>query len=287
MSLVPRGSPQKLVPRQRNMSFQLQYLYDDPLAVAKTYALKIAGQATSREKLFTMFVEGGPLSHIKTLPTTLNQLQVKAGTPIYATGREDSGKEHSGKSVLINACTEDPGNAPRVYYLPWSRKSIYRLTPKPATSESLDGNLFFTANLDGCMVSIMGTPEEPTIYHSNAAGLDYDPNLTRLLENLAKIDEMRKGVATFASMPKKGKPLSQTTQNPKHFDFLAYDQGSLQIMVPGNTLIQDLSYGAVFGVRKQRVWTFYKQSYEVLARKEMNGGKWVRYSVNYAKQLWP
>ena len=121
-----------------------------------------------------------------------------------------------------------------------------------------------------------GTPEEPTIYHSNAAGLDYDPNLTGLLENLAKIDDMRKGVATFASMPKKGKPQNQTTQNPKHFNFLAYDQGSLQIMLAGNTLTQDLSYGAVFGVRKQRVWTFYKQSYEVLARKEMNGEKWVR-----------
>jgi hypothetical protein len=268
------------------MSFELQDLYDNPLAVAKTYALKMAGQATVRERLFTVFVEGGPLSHTIKLQTTLNQLQVKAGTPVYAIAKEDSGKEYSGKSVLINAFTEDPGNAPRVYYLPWAKKSIYRVTPKPATSETLDGNLFFTANLDGCMVSIMGTREEPTIYHSNAAGLDYDPNLTGLLENLAKINEMRKGVATFASMPKKGKLQNETTQNPKHFDFLAYDQGSVQFSV-GETLIQNLSYGAVFGVRKQGVWTFYKQSYEVLARKEMGGEKWVRYSVNYAKQLWP
>lgn len=263
------------------MSFQLQDLYDNPLAVAKIYALKIAGQAETREKLFTVFVEGGPLSYVKTLPTTLNQLQVKAGSPVYATGKDDSAT-----SVLINAFTEDPGNAPQVYYLPWAKKSIYRLTPKPPTGETVDGNLFFTANLDGCMVSIMGTPEAPTIYHANAAGLNYDPNLTGLQENLAKIEQMRKGVATFASMPKKGIPLNQAMQDPKNFDFLAYDQGSHQIQV-GETLIQNLSYGAVFGVRKKKVWMFYKQSYEVLARKEMNGQKWVRYSVNYARQFWP
>jgi hypothetical protein len=45
--------------------------------------------------------------------------------------------------------------------------------------------------------------------------------LTGLLETLAKINEMRKGVATFARMPKKGKDPNQSTQNPKHFDFLA------------------------------------------------------------------
>jgi hypothetical protein len=267
---------------QTKMSFQLKDLYDDPLAIAKTYALKIAGKAGVREKRFpSVYVEAGPLSYTETLQTTFGQLQVKAGTPVYATGQEDTAT-----SAIINTSLENPGNAPRVYYLPWGIKSIYRVTPKAATGESLDGNLFFTANLDGCMVSIMGTCEKPTIYHSNARGLDYDPNLSGLLENLEKIDRMHKGVATFASLPKKGQNQDVATRNPKHFNFLAYDQGSYQVQV-STVLIQNLSYGAVFGVRKQGLWTFYQQSYEVVARKEMDGGKWVRFSVNYARQLWP
>jgi hypothetical protein len=273
---------------QTNMSFQLKDLYDDPLATAKTYALKIAGTADVREKRFSVYVEAGPLSYTETLRTTFNQLQVKAGTPVYATGQEDTAKGITGKSAIINTFWKDPPgeNATRVYYLPWGIKSIYRVTPKAATGESLDGNLFFTGNLDGCMVSIMGTPKEPTIYHSNARGLKYDPDLSDFLENLEKIDRMHKGVATFASMPKKGQNQDEATRNPKHFSFLAYNQGSYQVQL-STVLIQNLSYGAVFGVRKQGLWTFFQQSYEVVARKEMDGGKWVRFSVNYARQLWP
>jgi hypothetical protein len=196
------------------MALRLDDLHNDPLGVAETYALRITGHAKSRPNRFTVFVEAGPLSYTETIPTTLDQLQVKAGIPVYAVAMEGAGIDHSGKSVLISAVNENPRDAPRAYYLPWAKRSIYRITPKPATAEGLDGNLFFTANLDGCMLSIMGAPDKPTIYHSNAAGLDYDPNPTELLENLAKIDTMRKAVATFAS---KGNLQAQTTQSAKQF----------------------------------------------------------------------
>ena len=55
-----RWASSKLVPRQRKItSFESKDLYDHPLTVAKTYALKINGEGESRRKVFTVFVEGG------------------------------------------------------------------------------------------------------------------------------------------------------------------------------------------------------------------------------------
>jgi hypothetical protein len=277
-----------------------QKLYADPLAVANQYAIVISGS----------------ISHVRKKDAqgaTLQLMQVYAGKPVYAKLIPDTGR------LRIEASGAAGTDTPRVYFLPWAQGSIYRVRPKASSAEGPDGNLFFTPNLDGCMVTVDGTPETPAIYHSNSAavvfddgaeeslkGLENEPEQQYTLEQHLKIDNMSRNVAAFQMVKRKNDPSTAKEPNVRDFDMFEYgamgkhvvqhtEHGDLKLFE------QECAYGAVFGVRKSGKWTFYKQRFRTIRREWDELAKsWVPFSkpamvrhkelkveVVDAKQFWP
>jgi len=274
----------------------LAKLYESPLGVARQFALVITGTAEVREK-------ASANAH------DLKFMQVRAGTAAYAKCRPEASRLH------IEA-TADAGSNTRIYFLPWSRGSIYRIRPKVGNTVGPDENLFFTPNLDGCLVTVEGSPEAPTIYHSNSAGIQFTqeeeqalgrgPEIRDVMENRLKIFKMASNVGVFSQIPPKTPPVVNTPpKRKKDFDIFEYDRGSNQQMVlnrfDGIDIDQEVYYGAVFGVRKDGNWTFYKQSFRIvrqerdvedrgffgLSKPQIVRRKQLEYTVADAKKFWP
>jgi hypothetical protein len=241
------------------MAFTFQALYDNPIVTAKQYALMIAGYADSREKTLATPDSGNSLEF----------RQVYAGRETFASIRSESATQ-----AVIDVFNTENMNSVQSYYLPWGRGTIYRVTPKISHTETIAGNLFFTANLDGCMVSVSGTQEVPTIYHANSAGVPI-PNKFAEVENQFKIKNMFVSLHKFGTIAPKVNRIDESPQMPEtsHFNILEYDRGSKQGELGNNLYSKELYYGTVFGVRKQGKWTFYKQSYKVQELVDMNSGK--------------
>lgn len=243
----------------------LEKLYQSPLETAGEFAVVVSGV-------------GAPARHKPSgTPQDLTFMQVRASTPVYARCKAEAG------CLEIEATNLGTGDT-RIYFLPWSKTSIHRIRPKAGNTLGLNGNLFFTPNLDGCMVTVEGTPENPTVYHSNAADAPLTPDEQQLLgramgesnegfvENVIKIDKMKTNLAVFSAIPPKNPPPPVLNPpNKAHFDLLEYDRGSTTQFTPNafklNDMTQSLHYGTVFGVRKNGAWTFYKQSYRIVRRK--------------------
>lgn len=288
----PKAAEEIIVPT-------FQTLYDEPLNTARQYAMVISGQnAHVRQKAVAN--------------TTLQLMQVYAGEACYATLTPES------QRLLIQASNNAGTNTPHVYFLPWARTSIYRIRPKAANTPGFDGNLFFTPNLDGCMVTIDGSADAPTIYHSNSAGMNYsrdeDEAMQRqttqegqfIMEQNLKIRNMALNANKFKTLAAKN-PIVPTTplKAPKDFDMMEYGglpkQDLQENKFKNMDLQQEFLYGAVFGVRKNGEWVFYKQSFETV-RKEWDEleTSWVpfskptvvrkkilKYRVVSADQFWP
>lgn len=279
----------------------LENLYQLPLETAKQYAVVVSGAIRAvREK------HDHP-------PHDLTFMQVYASRPVYA--------KYTAEAGCLSIEATDLGTAgTRVYFLPWSIGSIYRIRPKVEDTVGLNGNLFFTPNLDGCMVTVEGTQENPTIYHANAKNptLNYiEEEFLKdmrghphegLMENKIKILKMKADQVAFSKiLPKKPTPTVLHPPAKAHFDLLEYDLGSkselstTQLEIKGMSPFtglpvtnEDLYFGTVFGVRKNGAWTFYKQSYRLERRKSWKEDKGMpvpvetcKYSVARIEQLWP
>ena len=127
----------------------LEKLYQSPLETAGEFAVVVSGAAGAVRQKPT---------HV---PHDLTLMQVHASTPVYAKCTAETG------CLSIEATNLGTGDT-RIYFLPWSQTSIYRIRPKAGNTPGLNGNLFLTPNLDGCMVTVEGTPQNPTIYHANS-----------------------------------------------------------------------------------------------------------------------
>jgi hypothetical protein len=278
----------------------LKKLYESPLETATQYAVVVAGDITNTREKAT------PTAH------DLKFMQVRASVPVYAICTAEA------RCLSIRASNQGLAGT-QVYFLPWAAKNIYRIRPKAGNTAGWNGNLFFTPNLDGCMISVEGTQQNPTIYHSNAAQAPLSPDAQNLLtanrnqggnvffvENMIKIDKMQTNQAIFSAIPPKNAPLVVNPKKTAHLDLLEYaPQTPVQEYAPNarNNLSSyfDLTFGSVFGVRKNGEWIFYKQSYRVITKKwrEIDKGflglgepKEVRrehttYSVSSIQQLWP
>ena len=279
----------------------LEKLYASPLQTAQEFAIVITGLgATVREKQTDTAHE-------------FALMQVKSGNPVYAKCTPHAGRVH------VEATDSALGNT-QIYFLPWAKRCIYRVRPKPKNAPGVSENLFFTPNLDGCMVTIDGKLETPTIYHANAAGIQFTgeeeaamrdvgkhgAEFSGEMENRLKIGRMARNTEVFKTILPKHPPLpSVSPSKTSNFDILAYDRGSRQITQPNDfdnvDIEQEVYYGAVFGVRKGGTWTFYKQSYRIF-RKEWDvmestffgfgkpqqvRKKILEYSVVSAQQFWP
>lgn len=243
----------------------LEKLYQSPLETAGEFAVVVSGAAGAVRQKPT---------HV---PHDLTLMQVHASTPVYAKCTAETG------CLSIEATNLGTGDT-RIYFLPWSQTSIYRIRPKAGNTPGLNGNLFLTPNLDGCMVTVEGTPQNPTVYHANASNAPLTADEQDLLdramgatnegfvENVIKIDKMKTNQAVFSAIPPKNPPPPVLNPPDKaHFDLLEYDRGSTTRFTPNafglSDMTQSLHYGTVFGVRKNGAWTFYKQSYRIVRRK--------------------
>jgi len=276
----------------------LEKLYQSPLQTAGEFAVVVSGAiADVRQK---------PPGN----PQDLTFMQVRASTPVYAKCKAEAG------CLEIEAVNLGAGNT-RIYFLPWAKTSIHRVRPKAGNTPGLNGNLFFTPNLDGCMVTVEGTPENPTVYHANAADAPLTPDEQQvletamgtsnegLIENLIKIKKMKTGLAAFSAIPPKNPPPMLNLLDKAHFDLLEYDLGSTTKFTPNAFKLQDMTqslhYGTVFGVRKNGAWTFYKQSYRIVRRKwyaqdrgflglgkpQLVEREACKYNVASIRQFWP
>jgi hypothetical protein len=175
--------------------------------------------------------------------------------------------------VDINA--DDPGGWVPAYFLPWNPGGgAVELTipdKDPAThTEDQHPKLFFTAVLSGCSIFFKGTSRRPTIYHCgrDTASLDYrgaqlDPlEANRLWKRLVeKVAAEGRGRATqpiAVNVTKKdymfdqARPTGKTTTTALNF------KSDLEAM--GEVYIEDVApWGAIFGLRTGRDWTFYLQ----------------------------
>jgi hypothetical protein len=287
----------------------LQKLYESPLETAKEYAVVVSGAISDVREKHT------DASH------DLTFMQVYASRPVYAKCKAKAG-------YLRIEATDHGTDGTRVYFLPWSIGSIYRIRPKFGDTPGLNENLFFTPNLDGCMVTVEGTQQNPTIYHANAK----NPTLNRFekallkdvaqkrkegnvgehdegkVENMIKIGKMKADQVVFSKiLPKKPSPPVLNPPAKAHFDLLEYDLGSKEeysttkLEIKGMRPLEglptksiDVHCGAVFGVRKDGAWTFYKQSYRLVTSTTWKGDtgqpmsvEACTYSVAKIDQFWP
>jgi len=203
-----------------------------------------------------------------------------------------------------------------IYYLPWSKDQLLRTTLRrtrdqaqrgakaaiaanPANAMAMpaqdtnDPDIFFTAGVNGCMVAVEGTREEPTVYHCNAISTGGSPMQAALeardaglAQNRidAKVNWMSTRLTTMsAAAPKPAKGLVQTAGGRK-----ATIQSDYMLLADGNELgagqeaqwaniqasiVRTIglqrqsdkrvrivkSLGTIFGNRSAGQWTFYFQ----------------------------
>jgi hypothetical protein len=67
-------------------------------------------------------------------------------------------------SILSYSPLQESETTFPVYYLPWDMNKAIRVTLKPSKHQALarEPDVFFTDNLNGCMVTVEGPPDRPT-----------------------------------------------------------------------------------------------------------------------------
>jgi hypothetical protein len=297
----------------------------DPFAFAQKYALMPggaegllietlpqAGQSTGRYSAKSTAVDGYYLYKVRGEARILGgDLSLKNENDPYC------------KVVIVDKKVP-PLEAPcfPMYYLHWGKDSIIRTTCRPTKPQlqrglktpisaieaahnaaanppyiAEDPDIFVTANVNGCMVVVEGSRQEPTVYHCNAISTAYkgeqspliaatktrDADLARGVMQ-AKVDAMAtrykqmiaadpKGLRAPTNLPEQTKAITQ-----KDYMLLAQsniigagseqDAGNIrtqiaaQVNQAGN-LDQKIriirSMGTVFGCKKTGLWTFYYQ----------------------------
>jgi hypothetical protein len=202
-------------------------------------------------------------------------------------------------SVKVRACTvavapysalQDDDTTFPIYFLPWEMNRTIRVTLKPSKHQVLarEPDVFFTDNLNGCLVTVEGPPDRPTVYHSNV--IDYlgspggnpaiEEELARLyIEAKAivmekgyklmsaqhdKVGEARKGLLHPMSVNQHqyqvlvGRPSGEKAV-VEAMDIIARDKKISYHDVSGHFACE-ASLGSVFGVRDGNgYWSFYYQ----------------------------
>jgi hypothetical protein len=228
-----------------------------------------------------------------------------------------------------------------IYYLPWAKDQCLRTVLRKTRDQSLRGtktaivqnpannaanpaqdtndpDIFFTAGVNGCMVVVEGTREEPIVYHANAishAGSPMEAAISAKDANMAqsRIDQKvnlmgtRLGAMSTAA-PKNPKGVVQTAAARKgtiQSDYMILAAGgelgageerqwsSIQSNIARTIGIQrqsnkrvrvQSSLGTVFGHRNnQGKWTFYFQKlvcYEIWQKTGTVFTKWVMQQGN-------
>ena len=182
-----------------------------------------------------------------------------------------------------------------MYYLPWLEDKIIRTTLRPRSEKNRedqlktgtravvkltgengfqkdpnDPDVFFTASVDGCMIVVEGSPNQPTVYHANQKNLKTDTETGA--PNDERVGAMISGVKTFGSKFVKNprgfatdprKPTGATAAMYMPLDRKATMVGK-DVIIPEKEKRRIVkSMGTIFGIRRDSTWHFY---YERLLR---------------------
>jgi hypothetical protein len=208
-----------------------------------------------------------------------------------------------------------------VYYLPWQPNHMMRMKLNPSRkhpttertwyfrSYTVEPDIFVTAAVSGCSVFVSGEPEQPVVYHINAADVNGPQGQTLETDNdtdyraaaQAKVAHMT-GLhqAAMAQFPKEG------AKNPAGGRTLSaqarigavhredYMPEGLPSLLPGlarhrpqrATDFEADQFGTIFGRRKGGTWRFYRQTRTRIAFEKQ--GQWLFRWVNpVCVRFWP
>jgi hypothetical protein len=175
-----------------------------------------------------------------------------------------------------------------IYYLPWEENRIVRTKLKRSRRVQLaaEPRVFFTANLNGCMVSVEGPADEPTVYHANVIDYKGSPGADPTIDEEKakrrigkKVQAMLSGyhamsgqhdnrrktyvepghITQYRYQVLLGRPSGQL-QEERARQVLEEDDLALTKKAIGSVVTTPQSRGAVFGVRDASgKWAFYFQ----------------------------
>jgi len=188
------------------------------------------------------------------------------------------------------------------YWLPWYANKSYRITLKPPKDVSLvtSPRMFFTGPLDGCMVHVVGDPQAPTVYHSNAVsamdkyklppgdrtafvGAHHQRALMHDRVSAAERELERRDLRTLGSVDLFSYAPEQVARSRKR------EKKEEKARVEHDADTADLKYvGMVIGIRGESSsgWTFY---YQAACRLTYRKGvhRFVTWSVREFRPFWP
>jgi hypothetical protein len=208
-----------------------------------------------------------------------------------------------------------------VYYLPWQENHMMRMKLYPSrkhpTKEgpfywrtTVEPDIFVTAAVQGCSVFVSGEPEQPVVYHINAASVVGPQGETLAADNdtdyraaaQAKAAHMT-GLhqAAMAQFPKEGAKLpaggraaltNRARTAAAHLedylpDRLPSREPALVRLAPqGAQRLEVTQFGTIFGRRKDGTWRFYRQTRNRIDYQEQ--GQWISRWVNpVCVRFWP
>ncbi|EPX64539.1 hypothetical protein D187_003275 [Cystobacter fuscus DSM 2262] len=178
------------------------------------------------------------------------------------------------------------------FWLPWGGDKTYKVTLVDKRPFKVGGEpkIFLTAAVDGCSVFVEGTEEEPTVYHANAMGQNpsgFDLNTQRyavrvdrsmlMRDRLLAIPEPKRGTGSGLRVAEGGDYMIDFLQAlPPQEEQRLKDEAAQWLrkkkIQPGqgtaqgaNGAVRDMGIqveahqGTVFGVKKNKRWSFYYQ----------------------------
>jgi hypothetical protein len=160
-----------------------------------------------------------------------------------------------------------------VFYLPWASDYFVRMTiPEYRIENVVDfgsgveidpycPRLFFTAALSGCPVSVYGDPRRPTVVHvGTERSTPYGEDCARFWRELLWIERLqRRDYRATAHEVNVNDYMGNTETLQKFKEWLKTQRSKFNVE-------HVVNWGAVFGIRYGRLWSFYLQENAIVER---------------------
>lgn len=207
------------------------------------------------------------------------------GADLYVAAKVDSDRGTCGLGFGLNELPSGASSASAAYYLPWSEKTVYRVTLDRGTGPYAP-KVAFTANLTGCQIGVRGAPDLPTFYHANCSATSGSDDEKIALKQGALL--MSADIDAFELLRVSGRKYDSGSSE-KVLRPLDY----VDLAIQGVTVTEsEHSYrqcvGAVFGVQKDGAWAFYYQAAYFEKKTDLSSLKsTLTYHILHAGKLWP
>lgn len=196
-----------------------------------------------------------------------------------------------GRAALRGQFTWQHRDKIPVYFLPWQSKSLLSINIPEYKEENIvqyghglevdamSPHIFFTAAINGCSVFVTGDPAHPTVTHAGISegSTPYGNEAAEFWSTLLTVHQMQRGTrgdvnyeinkADYVNATSKAK-MNWTINSARYRTWLS--------RIPDDNpmkLEEVQPFGAVFGIRYGRLWSFYLQEnasvkrYKIVKRK--------------------